>query len=96
MAGGGDPKWQKDAGDQNFDYMFKLTVCFVKTLGEKMVLPEPRSILTRLLMRRWFFLSHGLSCQDSWWEDGSFGLSCQYSWWEDVPSDSMSDMSRLF
>lgn len=34
MAGGGDPKWQKDAGDQNFDYMFKLLIIGNSSVGK--------------------------------------------------------------
>lgn len=33
MAGGGDPKWQKDAADQNFDYMFKLLIIGNSSVG---------------------------------------------------------------
>jgi Ras family len=34
MAGGGDPKWQKDAADQNFDYMFKLLIIGNSSVGK--------------------------------------------------------------
>uniref|UniRef100_A0A182X8H7 Ras-related protein Rab-3 n=1 Tax=Anopheles quadriannulatus TaxID=34691 RepID=A0A182X8H7_ANOQN len=34
MAGGGDPKWQKDASDQNFDYMFKLLIIGNSSVGK--------------------------------------------------------------
>lgn len=34
MAGGGDPKWQKDATDQNFDYMFKLLIIGNSSVGK--------------------------------------------------------------
>lgn len=31
---GGDPKWQKDAADQNFDYMFKLLIIGNSSVGK--------------------------------------------------------------
>lgn len=35
MAGGNDPKWQqKDAADQNFDYMFKLLIIGNSSVGK--------------------------------------------------------------
>ncbi|KAJ4450319.1 hypothetical protein ANN_01739 [Periplaneta americana] len=34
MAGGQDPKWQKDAADQNFDYMFKLLIIGNSSVGK--------------------------------------------------------------
>jgi len=34
MASGGDPKWQKDAADQNFDYMFKLLIIGNSSVGK--------------------------------------------------------------
>ncbi|XP_046677105.1 ras-related protein Rab-3 isoform X2 [Homalodisca vitripennis] len=35
MAGGqGEPKWQKDAADQNFDYMFKLLIIGNSSVGK--------------------------------------------------------------
>lgn len=34
MAGAGDPKWQKDAADQNFDYMFKLLIIGNSSVGK--------------------------------------------------------------
>jgi GTPase SAR1 family protein len=34
MAGSGDPKWQKDAADQNFDYMFKLLIIGNSSVGK--------------------------------------------------------------
>lgn len=34
MAGGGDPKWQKDTTDQNFDYMFKLLIIGNSSVGK--------------------------------------------------------------
>lgn len=34
MASGGDPKWQKDASDQNFDYMFKLLIIGNSSVGK--------------------------------------------------------------
>jgi Ras-related protein Rab-3C len=34
MAAGGDPKWQKDAADQNFDYMFKLLIIGNSSVGK--------------------------------------------------------------
>lgn len=34
MAVGGDPKWQKDAADQNFDYMFKLLIIGNSSVGK--------------------------------------------------------------
>lgn len=34
MAGAGDPKWQKDASDQNFDYMFKLLIIGNSSVGK--------------------------------------------------------------
>lgn len=34
MAGGADPKWQKDAADQNFDYMFKLLIIGNSSVGK--------------------------------------------------------------
>ena len=33
-GGGGDPKWQKDAADQNFDYMFKLLIIGNSSVGK--------------------------------------------------------------
>lgn len=33
-GGGGDPKWQKDATDQNFDYMFKLLIIGNSSVGK--------------------------------------------------------------
>lgn len=34
MAGSGDPKWQKDTTDQNFDYMFKLLIIGNSSVGK--------------------------------------------------------------
>lgn len=34
MGGGGDMKWQKDAADQNFDYMFKLLIIGNSSVGK--------------------------------------------------------------
>lgn len=34
MAAGGDAKWQKDAADQNFDYMFKLLIIGNSSVGK--------------------------------------------------------------
>jgi len=34
MAQGGDGKWQKDAADQNFDYMFKLLIIGNSSVGK--------------------------------------------------------------
>ncbi|EEB10525.1 RAB 3 and, putative [Pediculus humanus corporis] len=34
MAGEQDPKWQKDAADQNFDYMFKLLIIGNSSVGK--------------------------------------------------------------
>lgn len=34
MAGGQEPKWQKDAADQNFDYMFKLLIIGNSSVGK--------------------------------------------------------------
>lgn len=34
MAGAADPKWQKDAADQNFDYMFKLLIIGNSSVGK--------------------------------------------------------------
>src|SRR5579863_6727597 len=34
MAGGQDQKWQKDAADQNFDYMFKLLIIGNSSVGK--------------------------------------------------------------
>lgn len=34
MANTGDPKWQKDAADQNFDYMFKLLIIGNSSVGK--------------------------------------------------------------
>ena len=34
MANAGDPKWQKDAADQNFDYMFKLLIIGNSSVGK--------------------------------------------------------------
>ncbi|CAG4937904.1 ras-related protein Rab-3 [Colias croceus] len=34
MAGGGDPKWPKEAADQNFDYMFKLLIIGNSSVGK--------------------------------------------------------------
>jgi Ras-related protein Rab-3C len=34
MAAGQDPKWQKDAADQNFDYMFKLLIIGNSSVGK--------------------------------------------------------------
>uniref|UniRef100_A0A1A9WYJ4 Ras-related protein Rab-3 n=1 Tax=Glossina brevipalpis TaxID=37001 RepID=A0A1A9WYJ4_9MUSC len=34
MAGAGDPKWQKDVADQNFDYMFKLLIIGNSSVGK--------------------------------------------------------------
>ncbi|KAF6198401.1 hypothetical protein GE061_008149 [Apolygus lucorum] len=34
MAGGAEPKWQKDAADQNFDYMFKLLIIGNSSVGK--------------------------------------------------------------
>ncbi|KAJ8930379.1 hypothetical protein NQ314_016829 [Rhamnusium bicolor] len=31
---GADPKWQKDAADQNFDYMFKLLIIGNSSVGK--------------------------------------------------------------
>lgn len=58
------------------DGSFRLTVCHVKTLGEKkMVLSDSLSDLMRPLVRRWFFQTNSLFSQDSWWEVGSFRLT---------------------
>lgn len=34
MAAVNDPKWQKDAADQNFDYMFKLLIIGNSSVGK--------------------------------------------------------------
>lgn len=34
MAGAGETKWQKDAADQNFDYMFKLLIIGNSSVGK--------------------------------------------------------------
>mgnify|MGYP001555096095 CR=1 FL=1 len=34
MAAAGDTKWQKDAADQNFDYMFKLLIIGNSSVGK--------------------------------------------------------------
>lgn len=34
MAGGQDQKWQKDAADQNFDYMFKILIIGNSSVGK--------------------------------------------------------------
>lgn len=34
MAVSGEPKWQKDAADQNFDYMFKLLIIGNSSVGK--------------------------------------------------------------
>jgi GTPase SAR1 and related small G proteins len=34
MAGVGETKWQKDAADQNFDYMFKLLIIGNSSVGK--------------------------------------------------------------
>ncbi|XP_041976314.1 ras-related protein Rab-3 isoform X1 [Aricia agestis] len=34
MGGGGDPKWQKETADQNFDYMFKLLIIGNSSVGK--------------------------------------------------------------